>query len=61
MFTGILTAWDAEAKLKVKTLQQLATEIVPLNHSEVVDWNIAYSEFHPVEVGKDTFKGIWSM
>lgn len=56
MFAGILTARDAEAKLKVKALQQLPTEIVPLNHTEVVDWNIAYSELNPVEAGKDTFK-----
>lgn len=52
MFTRVFTAGDAEAKLKVKALQQLSTEIMPLDHSEIVYGSVSYSELHPVTIGK---------
>lgn len=36
MFTGVLAAGHAEAELEVKTLEQLLSEIVPLNHPEIL-------------------------
>ena len=35
MFTGVLAARHAEAKLKVKTFEQLLSEIMSLDHPEV--------------------------
>lgn len=52
MFARVFTAGDAEAKLEVKTFQQLSTEIMPLDHTEIVYGSISYSELHPVDVGK---------
>lgn len=46
MLTGVLAAGDAEAKLKVEALQQLFTEIMPLNHPEVIDGDVPYCEFN---------------
>lgn len=46
VLTGVLAAGDAEAKLKVEALQQLFTEIVPLNHPEVIDGDVPYCEFN---------------
>lgn len=35
MFTGVLAAGHAEAELKVKTLEQLLSEVMSLDHPEV--------------------------
>lgn len=44
MFTGVLAAGHAEAELKVKALEQLLSEVVPLDHPEVVYRHVANSE-----------------
>lgn len=46
MLAGVLAAGDAEAKLKVEALQELLPEVVPLNHAEVIDGNVAHCELH---------------
>ncbi len=46
MLTRVLAARDAEAKLKVEVLQQLFTEVVPLDHPEVIDGDVSYCEFN---------------
>lgn len=46
MLTGVLAAGNAEAKLKVEALQQLFTEIMPLDHPEVIDGDVPYCEFN---------------
>jgi len=47
VLTCVLTAGDAEPKLKIKTLQQLIAEVMPLNHAEVIDGFVPHCEFHP--------------
>lgn len=47
MLTGVSTVWDTEAKVKVKALQQVITEVVSLYHAEVVQWPVSNREFHP--------------
>lgn len=44
MLAGVLTAGDAEAELKVEALQQLISEVMPLNHAEVIDRNVTHCE-----------------
>ncbi len=46
VLTRVLAARDAEAKLKVEVLQQLFTEVVPLDHPEVIDGDVSYCEFN---------------
>lgn len=36
VLTGVTAVWDTETKIKVKALQQVITEVVPLDHTEVV-------------------------
>lgn len=45
----VLTARHAKAKLKIEALQQLITEIMPLNHAEVVYWLIPNCELDSAE------------
>lgn len=47
MFTGVLAAGDAEAKVEVKTFEQLVAEVVPLYHAEVVNRFVSHCELHP--------------
>lgn len=47
MFAGVLAAGDAEAKVEVKTFEELVAKVVPLNHAEVVDRFISHCELHP--------------
>lgn len=47
MLAGVLAAWDAETELEVEALQQPSSEVVPLDHAEVVDGNVSYCELHP--------------
>lgn len=47
VLTGVSAVWDTEAKVKVKALQQVITEVVPLNHAEVVQRPVSNCEFHP--------------
>ena len=35
MLAGITAVWNTEAEVKVKALQQVISEVVPLNHTEV--------------------------
>lgn len=53
MLTSIFTAGDAEAKFKIKTFQQLVTEVVPLNHTEIINGFVPYCEFHPEKEGEN--------
>lgn len=70
VFTGVLAAGHAEAKLKVKTLEQLLSEIVPLNHPEILyrsvsdcelnsGSNLPQSEKRRGELVTDESAGIW--
>lgn len=47
MLTGVSAVWDTEAKVKVKALQQVIPEVVPLDHAEVVQRPVSNCEFHP--------------
>lgn len=51
MLAGVLAAWDAETELEVEALQQPSSEVMPLDHAEVVDGNISYCELHPAMGG----------
>lgn len=53
VLTSVFTAGDAESKLKIKTLQQLIAEVVPLDHAEVIDGFVPYCELHPEREGRD--------
>lgn len=46
----VLAAGHAEAELKVKALEQLITEVVSLNHAEVVDGGVAHCKLHPAAI-----------
>lgn len=46
VLTGVSAVRDAEAKVKVEALQQVITEIVPLDHAEVVQRAVSNCEFH---------------
>lgn len=47
MLTGVSAVWDTEAEVKVKALQQVIAEVVPLDHTKVVQRPVPDSEFHP--------------
>lgn len=53
MLTSVSAVWDTEAKVKVKALQQVIAEIVPLDHAEVVQRPVSNSEFHPDWIQKE--------
>lgn len=44
MLAGVLAARDAEAEFEVKALEQLISEVMPLDHAEVVDGDVAHCE-----------------
>ncbi len=46
VFTGVLAAGHAEAELKVKTLEQLLSEIMSLDHPEVFYRHVSHRELH---------------
>ena len=50
VFTGVLAIWNAEAKLKIKTLQKSLLVKVTLNHAEFAHWFVSYSEFYSEKV-----------
>lgn len=45
----VLAAGHAEPEFKVKALEQLIPEVVPLNHAEVIDGGVSHRELHSVE------------
>lgn len=47
VLTGVSAVWDTEAEVKVKALQQVIAEVVPLDHAEVVQRPVPNCEFHP--------------
>lgn len=47
MLAGVLAAGDAEAKMEVKAFEQLVSEVVPLDHAEVVNRLVSHCELHP--------------
>lgn len=47
MLAGVSAVGDTEAKVKVKALQQVITEVVSLDHAEVVQGPVSDGEFHP--------------
>lgn len=47
MLAGVLAARDTEAKVEVKAFEQLISEVVPLDHAEVVDRLVSHRELHP--------------
>lgn len=57
MLTRVLTAGYAEPKLKVEALEQLLTEVMPLDHAEVIDGLLPDRELYPAarEQGKDFY------
>lgn len=46
VFTGVLAAGHAEAELKVKTLEQLLSEIMSLDHPEVFNRHFSNCELN---------------
>lgn len=48
VLTRVSAARDAEAKIKVKGLQQPLPEVVPLDHPETCHWPVTHSELYPV-------------
>ena len=48
LFAGVLAAGHAEAKLKIKALEQFLSKIVPFNHPEVLYGHVANCELHTV-------------
>lgn len=49
MLTRVLAAGHAEAKFKIKALQQLIAEVVSLDHAEVVDGCVSHRELNSAE------------
>lgn len=56
VFTRVLASGHAEAKLKVKTLQQSLSEIVPFDHPEVFNWQISDGELNTAQAHRRTAK-----
>lgn len=54
MFARVAAVGNAEAKVKVKVLEQAPLEVMPLDHSEAVDGPIAHRELHPAFRHKST-------
>lgn len=52
VFTRVLASGHAEAKLKVKTLQQSLPEVVPFDHPEVFDGQVSDRELHAEQAHK---------
>lgn len=46
MLTRVLAARHAEAELKVKALEQPLSEVMPLDHSEVLYGQVPHRELH---------------
>ena len=46
MFASVLATGHTEAKLKVKAFEQLLSEVVPLNHPEVLYGHVSYGELN---------------
>lgn len=46
MFHCVTAVGDTEAKLKIKTLEYTVTEIVFLNHTELVHWLASNHKLH---------------
>lgn len=46
----VLAAWHAEAKFKIEALEQLITEVMSLNHAEVVDGRLPHCELHSADM-----------
>lgn len=49
MLASVLAAGHAEAEFEIKALEQLITEVVSLNHAEVVDGCVSHCELHSAE------------
>ena len=47
VLTGVMRVGHAETKVKIKRLEQLLSEIVPLYHPELFHWLISHCEFNP--------------
>lgn len=47
MLAGVAAVWDTEAEVKIKALEQVIAEIMPLDHAEVVQRPVPDCEFHP--------------
>lgn len=58
VFTGVLAAGHAKAKLKVETLEQLFSKIMSLYHPEVFYGLISDCELH---TEKQKRKGVWDL
>lgn len=56
MFTSVTAAWDAKPKVEVKTLEQVITKVVPLDHAEVVQGPVPNCEFDPDRMRKEKEK-----
>ena len=46
VFAGVAAVGDAEAEVKVKALEQVFSEVVPLDHAEVVQGSVSHRELH---------------
>lgn len=56
MFARVLASGHAEAKLKVKTLQQSLSEVVPFDHPEVFNWQVSDCELNAAQAHRHTAK-----
>lgn len=48
MLAGVSAVRDAEAKVKVETLQQVIAKVVSLDHAKVVEGSVSNGEFHTI-------------
>lgn len=46
VFTCVAAVGNAETKVKVKVLEKASLEVMPLNHTKVVDGPVAHCELH---------------
>lgn len=58
MFTRVLAARHAEAKLKVKTLEQPLSEVMPLDHPEVFYGQVPHRELHAERETRERERGV---
>lgn len=56
MLHCVLAVWHHKAKLKVKALEQPVTEVMPLNHAELIHWLFTDGKLHTVQTNSHSYR-----
>ena len=47
VFTCVFRVGDAEPEVEIKALEKFVSEVMALDHPEIVNWFITHSKFYP--------------